>query len=264
MGVEISVLTADAAGQLVGFEATGPVGRITLRRAPVNAFNDALIEALDQALDQAQAAGITVLVIKSDFRAFCAGADLKMIAQRTGSLAGAEAMESTVRAMHRVFDRIASLDAVTVAEMSGAALGGGLELALACDLRIVSDDAVLGLPEPGVGLIPGAGGTQRLTRLCGAGVAARMILAGDKLSGPESVAIGLAQWCVLTTELRSQSEAIAARIASFSRAALTESKRCMTLAARSGNSGSQAEIAAIRKLMTDPDSAARIAAFAAH
>lgn len=263
MLAEITSKPAAADNLLASLETSGAIGRITLRREPVNAFNDELTKALDLALDQAEAANLTVLLIGSSVRAFSAGADLKMVARRTGSEAGAAAMEATVRSMHRVFDRIASLDAVTVAEIGGVALGGGLELALACDLRIVAESALLGLPEPGVGLLPGAGGTQRLTRLCGAGLAARVILAGDKLNGPQAVAAGLAQWSVPVEELRAQSDALAARIASFSRMALVETKRCMALAAMPGGGGSQAEIAAIRKLMTNPDSAARVAAFAA-
>ena len=88
-------------------------------------------------------------------------------------------MRATVRRFHEVYDHLAALPLVTIAEIEGHALGGGLELALACDIRIASHTAKLGLPETKVGLLPGAGGTQRLTRLCGEGIAARIILSGD-------------------------------------------------------------------------------------
>ncbi|MFZ8239034.1 enoyl-CoA hydratase/isomerase family protein, partial [Staphylococcus aureus] len=86
---------------------------------------------------------------------------------------------------HALFNRLEALEAVTLAVVDGPALGGGLELALSCDLRVASMRAKLGLPEARVGMIPGAGGTQRLPRLCGPGVAARLILGGEIVDGAE-------------------------------------------------------------------------------
>ncbi len=259
----IQVAVANTPNPLVEFASQGAVGRIILRRAPVNAMNDALIEAMDRALDEAEQAGARVVIFASEERAFCAGADLKMVGSRVGHEEGAAAMEHTVRMMHRVFDRIERLDAVTIAEIGGIALGGGLELALACDLRIAADTAILGLPEPDVGLLPGAGGTQRLTRLCGPGLAARVILAGDKLTAAQAVEAGLVQWTAPAAELTVRATDMANRIAGFSAMALIEAKRCIALATLPGHGGAQAEIAAIRKLMTNPDSARRVAAFVA-
>lgn len=92
----------------------------------------------------------------------------------------------TTRLFHHVYNRLASLPAVTVAYITGHALGGGLELGLACDLRIASRKAKLGLPEARMGLLPGAGGAQRLTELCGPGIAARLILTCDLVQGDEA------------------------------------------------------------------------------
>ena len=96
---------------------------------------------------------------------FCAGADLKEVRARMDASDGADRMYAYVAGIQRLYARIERLPQVTLAEIGGAAMGGGLELALACDLRIAATEAKLGLPEARLGLIPGAGGTQRLTRL---------------------------------------------------------------------------------------------------
>lgn len=249
--------------RLVSFRQDGPIGTILLQRPPVNAIHDALIGQLDAALDQAEAAALPVVRLRGAGRAFCAGADLRMVGGRVGDAEGAAAMEATVRSLHRVFGRLASMPAVTIAEIAGVALGAGLELALACDLRLVSTEARLGLPEPGVGLLPGAGGTQRLTRLCGAGIAARIILAGDQIDGAEAVRLGLAHWCVPPADLNTESDRITERIAGFSAEALRLSKRCIELAGLPGPGGADAEISGIARLMMAPDTGARIAAFLA-
>lgn len=245
----------------VSFHLEDRVGTILLQRPPVNVINDELIEHLEIALDKAVEAAVTVVRLRSATRAFCAGADLKMVSGRVGRAEGAAAMEATVRRFHKTFDRIASLPAVTVAEIGGVALGGGFELALACDLRLVAADARLGLPEPGVGLLPGAGGTQRLTRLCGAGTAARIILAGDWLDGAEAVRLGIAQWCVPPEDLEAHGRTIAHRIESLPAESLRLSKRCIELAGLPGPGGADAEIAAIAKLMMSAEARDRISAF---
>lgn len=154
----------------VHFALEGPVAVLTLSRAPVNAIDDILIDALEAAFEAIERNNrLTVLRIRSNRKVFCAGADLRMIAGRFGTEEGKAAMVASVRRFHAVFDRLAALPMVTLAETERHAIGGGLELALACDLRIAACEARLGLPEVNVGLIPGAGGTQRLTALCGAG-----------------------------------------------------------------------------------------------
>src|SRR5690606_10957433 len=128
-----------------------------------------------------------VLMIRSSQRAFSAGADLRLMRD---CLAGAQQaqddMVEMVRRMQRLYDRLVLLPQVVVAEIGSAALGGGLELALACDLRIAAEEAALGFPEVQLGLLPGAGGTQRLTRLCGPGIARRLVLTAEKITGKQS------------------------------------------------------------------------------
>lgn len=255
-------IAADAPAPLARVEIRGCIAELTLSRAPVNALNDALVEAIDAALDAVEAVpDIAVLRIRSDQKVFCAGADLKLIGERLGRPEGVEAMRATVTALHRLFDRIATFPAVTIAEMDRTALGGGLELALACDLRIVAADARIGLPEAGVGLLPGAGGTQRLTRLCGAGVANRMILGGETLDGREAERLGIAQWCFPRAEFADGAETVAQRAAQGGTEALKAAKACIALAAFPDDRGVRAEIDGISRLMDVPDSQARIRAF---
>lgn len=213
---------------MITYAEAGAVGTISMSRPPVNAMDGDFIAAFDDALDKAEQSGrITALVIRSTERCFSAGADLSMIRQLFGRPQGAEEMVAYVAELHRLFRRVETFPGVTLAAIAGAALGGGLELALSCDLRIVAAPAKIGLPEARVGMIPGAGGTQRLTRLCGPGIASRLILAGEIIDGTEAVRIGVAQWAVPAEALEEESAAIANRIAGLSRPALAAAKDCI-------------------------------------
>ena len=171
----------------------GPVATLTLQHGSMNAIDDALLDALAGTFAMVEAhSEVSVLRIRSERRVFSAGADLHLVAGRLESATGADEMRATVRRFREVYDHLAALPLVTIAEIEGHALGGGLELALACDIRIASYSAKLGLPETRVGLLPGAGGTQRLTRLCGEGIAARIILSGDLVGGREAEPSALA------------------------------------------------------------------------
>jgi enoyl-CoA hydratase/carnithine racemase len=174
---------------------------------------------------------------------------------------GAQAMIDVVSAMQRVFARLADAPFVTLAEIGGAALGGGLELALACDLRVAAHEAKLALPEVGLGLLPGAGGTQRLTALCGAGVARRLILGGETIDGAEAERLGVVQWARPAATLADWTAELAARIAAQPRAALAASKRCIALAAFASPGGFAAEIEATRTLYAAPQTLERVGAF---
>jgi enoyl-CoA hydratase len=172
---------------MLSVERAGRVAVATLSRPPVNALDDALIVRLDAVLDQiVDDDEVTVLHIRSAEKAFCAGADLALMRSCFSTAGGPDAMLKVVTGMQRLFQRLESGPLVTLAEIGGAALGGGMELALACDLRVASTEARLGLPETSLGLLPGAGGTQRLARLCGHGVANRLILGAEVIDGAEA------------------------------------------------------------------------------
>jgi enoyl-CoA hydratase/carnithine racemase len=137
------------------------VATLTLSRPPVNAINDQWLTSFESKLDQLAKYKCAVLHLRSNQSVFCAGADLAEIGWRMSLADGADRIYAYVARIQRLYARIERLPQVTVAEIGGAAMGGGLELALACDLRFAATEAKLGLPEARLGLIPGAGGTQR-------------------------------------------------------------------------------------------------------
>ncbi|KZV58558.1 methylglutaconyl-CoA hydratase, mitochondrial-like [Dorcoceras hygrometricum] len=133
-----------------------------------------------------------VLMISSSVpKVFCAGADLK----ERKSMSPSE-IKDFVHRLRSTFSFLEELHVPTIAVIEGAALGGGLEMALSCDLRISAEDAVLGLPETGLAIIPGAGGTQRLPRLVGKSIAKELIFTGRKITGKDAVSIGLVNYSV--------------------------------------------------------------------
>lgn len=205
----------------------GAVSTILMNYPPVNAIDVAFVTAFERALDAVDAAAPTAVVVRSDQKCFCAGADLSLIRGFLRAPEGTRDMVAYVRTLHALFDRIEALQAVTLACIAGPALGGGLELALSCDLRIAARGARLGLPEARVGMIPGAGGTQRLTRLVGPGVASRLILGGEVVDGAEAERLGIVQWTVEADALGDAVASIAERVAGLSRPALVASKDCI-------------------------------------
>ncbi len=249
---------------MLAVERLGPVMVATLSRPPVNALDEALIEALGAALGQALADDkTTVLHLRSSQRAFCAGADLALLHAALDTAEGREAMARLVERMQRLFDRLESAPIVTLAEIGGAARGGGLELALACDLRIAAAEATLGLPETSLGLLPAAGGTQRLARLCGEAVAKRLILGAEVVDGGEARRLGVVQWAAPGAELAEWTRALAARLATLPRGALAAAKRCLAAQRDPGRNGFAEEIAATRDLYGDPETRRRVSAFLA-
>ena len=246
----------------VGSAREAGVCVLTLARPPVNAIDDALLGELESALDAAIAdPGVAVLHLRSEQKVFCAGADLALMRRAFESPQGTGEMVAIVQRMQRVFARLEAAPLVTLAELGGAALGGGFELALACDLRIAAAEARIGLPEAGLGLLPGAGGTQRLARLAGAGVARRLILGAETVDGAEAQRLGLVQWAVPRADLAAAARAVAARSAALPRHALAANKRCVALAGEPGDAGFAEEVAATRLLYEHPETRRRVAAF---
>ena len=245
--------------------ATERVGRVvvaTLARPPVNALDAELIARLDAVLDQVVAdPEITVLHLRSDQKAFCAGADLALMQSCFATPQGPDRMVDVVRRMQRLFARIETAAVVTLAEIGGAAIGGGLELALACDVRVASVDAKLGLPEVQLGLLPAAGGTQRLTRLCGQGTAKRLILGAELIDGAEALRLGIVQWAQPRAQLADWTRELATRIAGMPRAALSASKRCIYAEGDPTRDGFADEIAATRMLYDHPETRSKVSDF---
>jgi len=205
----------------------GAVRIVTVNRPEKrNALNAAVREALVAALDDAEAdPDVRVVVFTgAGEKAFVAGADVSEFAERT-PLEQRAAMARPV-----VFDRVWESPLPTIAMIRGYCLGGGCELALACDLRIGADTARLGQPEIRLGILPGGGATQRLPRLVGYGKALELVLSGMMIDGVEAYEIGLLDRVVPEPELRESAMELAASIAAHSPVALALAKRAIRAA----------------------------------
>jgi enoyl-CoA hydratase len=192
------------------FEVKDQIAYITFNRPKVlNALNRQTVEELGDALNRAREdAAVRVLILTgAGEKSFVAGADINELAQRAPidgkdfSLFGQE-----------IFHRLETMGKPSIAAINGFALGGGCELALACTMRIASKNARLGQPEVKLGIIPGYGGSQRMARLCGKGIAHELILTGEMISADEALRIGLVNHVVEQPELVATAEAIAKKI----------------------------------------------------
>jgi enoyl-CoA hydratase len=252
----------DKMDPVLSIERIGRVMTATLSRPPVNALDDELVARLDEVVNEVAAdPEIAVLHLRSGEKTFCAGADLVAMRACFATPEGREAMIETVRRMQNLFARIENAVVVTLAEVGGAALGGGLELALACDLRVAAAEARLGLPEVSLGLLPAAGGTQRLTRLAGEGAAQRLILGAETVDGVEAQRLGIVQWVQPRERLAPWTRELATRIAAMPKAALVASKRCVAAAGDSRRDGFAEEIDATRELYAHAETRRKVAEF---
>ncbi|WP_276309881.1 enoyl-CoA hydratase/isomerase family protein [Pueribacillus theae] len=170
----------------VTFTQEGKLGIVTIDSPPVNALEQQVLDELDQIVTNMPKDVDVVIVTGAGGKAFVAGADIKdfpELKKETGI--------ELVKKGQRIFDKIAALEQPVIAAIDGFALGGGLELALACDIRIASKRSKVGFPEVNLGILPGYGGTQRLPRLIGPGKAKQLIFSGDPLSAEEAKQAGI-------------------------------------------------------------------------
>jgi enoyl-CoA hydratase len=201
-------------------ETRGKVGLITLNRPQaLNALNNLLMTELMDALDAFDKNdAVGAMVITGSDKAFAAGADIKEMADKTA--------EQMTRSDHiAVFGRIRTIRKPVIAAVSGWALGGGFEVALSCDMIIASDSAKFGLPEITLGVIPGAGGTQRLVRAVGKALAMEMILNDRKLNAQEALQHGLVNRVVPVSDYLNEAMKLAEEIASRAPLAIRAAKR---------------------------------------
>jgi enoyl-CoA hydratase/carnithine racemase len=191
---------------LVTSERDGGVALVRLNRPPLNALSEALLaELAEVARDLSGDANLKAVVVCGGKRAFAAGADISEF----GSSSDARRISARFRA---AFDGIAAIPRPVIAAIRGFALGGGMELALACDLRVASDTARLGQPEILLGIIPGAGATQRLPRLVGPARAKELIWSGRQLRADEALAIGVVDRVVPAAEVETNARELAAEL----------------------------------------------------
>ncbi len=194
--------------EMIATETHGRVGLVRLNRPKaLNALNTALMKELMDALAAFDADdGIGAMVVSGDGRAFAAGADIK-------EMADAGAVEMLQRDNISVFDRIRTIKKPVIAAVSGYALGGGCELAMSCDMIVASESAKFGQPEINLGVIPGAGGTQRLTHAVGKAIAMEMVLNNRTLSAAEAEHYGLVNRVVPVERYLEEALELAAEIA---------------------------------------------------
>ncbi len=213
--------------RLVSVERTGYRADIVMQRGDkLNALNPELFEDLAAGVDEVAALDdVRVCVLSGEGRAFSAGIDTASF----GDLGG-DGPDTGVARAQAPFRKLLSLPVPTIAAVHGYALGAGLQLALACDLRVVTADASLGLLEHRYGIVPDLGGTQRLPALVGAGRAKKMIWLAERVDGVEAERIGLAEVCVDASELDKAVDDLADRIAAAPPLAVAAAKRLVDLA----------------------------------
>ena len=205
-------------------ETEGPIAILRISRpAAMNALNTDVLEDLERALERAEAdPAIRVIILTGEGNAFVAGADIKEMVTKTPLEARA-----FTQLGHRVFRRIEEMDAIVIAAINGYALGGGMEMALACDIILASEKARVGLPEVGLGIHPGFGGTQRLPRLVGRWKAKELILTAGQLSAKEAKEIGLVNEVYPADMLLEKAKKMAHRIASMGPVAVKLAKHAV-------------------------------------
>ncbi len=191
-------------------EKKGTVGKVTLNRpAELNALNTTVLGELNAAVDQMnEDSDVRVIIFTGAGRAFAAGADI-------GEMADLNMDEGRAfgKKGQAVFRKIEQLEKPTIAAVNGYALGGGCELAMACDMRLASERAVFGQPEVSLGITPGFSGTQRLTALVGKAKAAEMILSAQNIDAQTAAEIGLVNHVFPADKLMEETEALAEKIA---------------------------------------------------
>jgi enoyl-CoA hydratase len=205
----------------------GPVTTIRLQNPPLNLVTVELTRALDSALADIEADPDVrcVIVTGTGERAFCAGSDVKEFESLRGRVG-----EGKLLLEKAIYRRLAKLPMPTIAAIQADALGGGLELALCCDLRVADERAKLGLPEVRLGVMPGSGGTQRLPRLVGSARAKEMILLGELIDADQAAGIGLVNRVAPAGDAIEIARAMAETIASRGPVAVREAKRAIDIA----------------------------------
>jgi enoyl-CoA hydratase/carnithine racemase len=200
------------------------IATVTLNNPPTNLLNGTVLKELDHLLDELEEdEDVRVVILTAAGRFFCPGADIKELALIRTAHQGAE---FSARGQ-AVFNRIERFDRPVIAAINGTCLGGGLELAMACHVRIAAAEASLGLPEIKLGLIPGFGGTQRLQRILGPSRAAELILTGESMTSEEALTLGLVSRVVPAQDVLRQAKALAGMIAAKGRLATQAAVRAI-------------------------------------
>jgi len=211
--------------EFVNYTLEGGIATVTIDHPPMNTFDvqtrNELGDAFDE-LNQKSAEIRAVILTGAGEKAFISGADIRMLRDRT-----AEEARSPEGNARDVFLKIEEFETPVICAIKGYCLGGGLELAMSCDLRVVAQDASFGQPEVNLGIIPGAGGTQRLPRLVGVGIAKELIYTGRIITTAEAQSIGLVNRVVPRDQVMDEAKAMAKLIASKGPLAIRAAKKAI-------------------------------------
>jgi enoyl-CoA hydratase/carnithine racemase len=245
-------------GEHVTLQVRDGVGTIRLDRPPMNAIDLDVMEGLrEAAAEAAERDDVGAVVLYGGEKLFAAGADVRMLAGL-----GPTEVGSMIAAMQEAYDVVEAVPKVVIAAVTGFALGGGCELALCADFRFAAADARLGQPEVLLGVIPGAGGTQRLPRLVGVARAKELIYTGRQVDADEALRIGLVDAVFPSGEVYAEAERAARRYAAGPREALRAAKQAVDEGLRSGlTQGLLRERELFSGLFGTPDQEEGIAAF---
>lgn len=218
-------MTITSPSPLIIATQDGAILNIEINNPPANTWTLESLNALQSVVEQTKQNGsvVAIVITGSGDKFFSAGADLKQFAA-----GNKDASKDVAVAFGQAFEALANFEGVSIAAVNGYAMGGGLECALACDIRIVEQQAQLALPEAKVGLLPCAGGTQRLSWLVGESWTSRIILLGERIKAATAVDIGLAQESVETGASLSRAQEMAAQVAQQSPDAIRACKRLLS------------------------------------
>ncbi|MFE9924505.1 enoyl-CoA hydratase/isomerase family protein [Streptomyces sp. NPDC005774] len=245
----------------IRLDTDGPVVTVRLDHPPLNAFDSEQRDALAACVRElADTSGVRAVVLHGGERLFAAGADIKALAAM-----GPDEVRGWNRALQRTFEEVARLPMPVIAAVTGYALGGGMELALAADYRVAADDAILGQPEVQLGIMPGSGGTQRLVRLIGPSRTKNLLMTGRRVGAEEALRLGLVDEVVPPEAVLDTALDYARRLAEGPPAALEAIKEAVD---HGGDGGLSAGLALERSLFTGvfgtADAATGIRSFLEH
>ena len=210
--------------EFIKYEEEGQISFLTINRPKaLNALNTKVLEELDKTLDSIDTNKIRSLIITgAGEKSFVAGADIAEMSTLTK-----EQGKSFSKKGNDIFRKIETFPIPVIAAINGFALGGGCEISMSCDIRICSDNAIFGQPEVGLGITPGFGGTQRLARLVGMGMAKQMIFTAQNIKADEALRIGLVNAIYPQNELLNEAKKIALAIAKNGKNAVINSKKAI-------------------------------------
>jgi enoyl-CoA hydratase len=246
---------------LVHYDSQNGVARVELDNPPVNAFDLPLTLALAEVVRRLAVSQDRIAIFSGRGRGLSAGGDIKWMRAHTIDQ-DAATLRTFFRSIQAAFDDIDRLPMPTIAAVRGMTLGAGLEVALACDLRVAADDAKIGFPEATIGLIPAAGGTQRLTEIVGRPLALELMYTGRVLTAEEARELRLVNRVVPADELVEAVDALAGEVLGATRAALRAVKDCVRTRIEDGRgAGLRLERGVAEQLAFDPDAVERLEAF---